>query len=163
FALCAKSHPRPRRVAVSDRRCLVCGASLEARRRHARTRSPSCRREMSRLRAVLSGRGDGPYATRGDVGVSRRNRENAPRRALQGTLELDGRLPGASSHANRCSHGPRADRKISGTALTPLPKGASGLPLLSLSPNTPGLRRATDRAVPGRLLPPLLQAQSEGG
>jgi hypothetical protein len=64
-------------------RCIVCGASLEGRRRHARTCSPSCRREASRLRAVLSGRGDGrmqPSPMQGSIGETV---QNAPRRALR--------------------------------------------------------------------------------
>jgi len=43
------------------RRCPVCGSSLIGRRSDCVTCSPACRREASRLRAVLAGRGDGPY------------------------------------------------------------------------------------------------------
>ena len=42
------------------RRCTVCGASLEGRRRQAHTCSSGCRRELSRIKAVASGRSDGP-------------------------------------------------------------------------------------------------------
>lgn len=37
------------------RHCVVCGASLAGRRSDAVTCGPPCRRERSRLRAVLSG------------------------------------------------------------------------------------------------------------
>jgi hypothetical protein len=43
--------------------CLICGESIEQRRSDALTCSPACRRERRRLQAILSGRGDGPYAS----------------------------------------------------------------------------------------------------
>jgi len=39
------------------RRCLVCGASLEGRRRQTRTCSDVCRAEASRLRRLLASGG----------------------------------------------------------------------------------------------------------
>jgi len=59
---------------VSDRRCLVCGASLARLRSDARYCSPGCRREASRIRAVLAGRSDGPYSTLGDLAQRRQRR-----------------------------------------------------------------------------------------
>lgn len=75
----ADDDPRAVRVAFEDRepkrrhermfaylppmrRCLVCGGSLTGRRSDCPTCSPSCRRQASRVRAVLSGRSDGPYS-----------------------------------------------------------------------------------------------------
>jgi hypothetical protein len=43
-------------------RCVVCGGPLRGRR-DATTCGPSCRRERSRLRAILDGRGAEPYPT----------------------------------------------------------------------------------------------------
>lgn len=37
--------------------CVMCGGSLEGRRRHALTCSGRCRAERSRLRRILDGRG----------------------------------------------------------------------------------------------------------
>jgi hypothetical protein len=50
------------------RRCPVCGVSLAGRHPDARTCSAACRREAGRFRAVLAGRGDGPYGTLADLG-----------------------------------------------------------------------------------------------
>lgn len=44
-----------------ERSCPVCGASLTGRRSDAVTCGASCRREMSRLRAILSGSDAEPY------------------------------------------------------------------------------------------------------
>jgi hypothetical protein len=47
--------------------CIVCGRTLAGRHADARTCSAACRREASRFRAVLAGRGDGPYRTLADL------------------------------------------------------------------------------------------------
>jgi hypothetical protein len=60
------------------RRCTVCGASLEGGDPRTLTCSPACRREAGRFRAVLAGRGDGPYRTLGEL-VARRSRVRANR------------------------------------------------------------------------------------
>jgi hypothetical protein len=57
-------------------RCRVCGTSLEGRRRQALTYSAACRREASRVRAMLDGRSEGRYATLADLQNRRRNRAN---------------------------------------------------------------------------------------
>lgn len=59
-------------------RCPVCGASLEGRRKQSKTCSSACRREASRLRAVLAGRGDGPYSTLQQLAERRQRRANWP-------------------------------------------------------------------------------------
>jgi hypothetical protein len=46
-----------------ERVCVVCGVSLDGRRSGALHCSPGCRREASRLRAILSGSGSGPYGS----------------------------------------------------------------------------------------------------
>jgi len=51
----------------------MCGASIDGRRRDALVCGPACRRERSRLRALLRGRGDGPYETVGAY-LARRQR-----------------------------------------------------------------------------------------
>jgi pilus assembly protein CpaF len=51
--------PRASRLA----KCVLCGVSLDGRRRGARHCSAACRAEASRLRAILSGRGSGPYSS----------------------------------------------------------------------------------------------------
>lgn len=61
-------------------RCRVCGAPLEGRRRDALTCSAGCRREASRIRAVMAGRGDGPYSTLRDLAERRRSRAKRPER-----------------------------------------------------------------------------------
>lgn len=43
------------------RSCVVCGTSLDDRRSDARHCGGPCRAEAARLRAILSGRGSGPY------------------------------------------------------------------------------------------------------
>jgi hypothetical protein len=45
----------------AERRCPVCGRDLAGHRSDARVCGSSCRRELSRLRALLAGRRDGPY------------------------------------------------------------------------------------------------------
>src|SRR5690349_18705921 len=47
------------------RRRMVCGASLEGRRRQTLTCSASCRREAARVRAILAGAGAAGYGTVG--------------------------------------------------------------------------------------------------
>jgi hypothetical protein len=43
--------------------CALCGLSLNGRRSDARFCSPGCRREASRLKAILRGGGAGPYSS----------------------------------------------------------------------------------------------------
>jgi hypothetical protein len=57
-----------------NRVCPVCGASLEGRKRDAVYCSPGCRREQGRIRAVLTGRSDGPYSSLGDLAERRKRR-----------------------------------------------------------------------------------------
>lgn len=45
------------------RLCPVCGADLAGRRADAIVCGAACRRERSRVRALLAGQGAGPYAT----------------------------------------------------------------------------------------------------
>jgi hypothetical protein len=40
---------------MTERRCVVCGAPMEGRRRQARTCGGACRAEASRLRRLLAG------------------------------------------------------------------------------------------------------------
>jgi hypothetical protein len=48
---------------MSARACVVCGASLEGKRGHARHCSTACRTEASRLARILAGQSPGGYAT----------------------------------------------------------------------------------------------------
>ena len=49
---------------MTERRmCAICGGSLAGRRRDAEVCGPACRRERSRLRALLDGRADGGYSS----------------------------------------------------------------------------------------------------
>ncbi len=57
---------------------MVCGGSLDGHRRDARYCSAACRREASRVRAVLSGRSDGPYAALADLANRRQRRAKQP-------------------------------------------------------------------------------------
>jgi hypothetical protein len=68
---------------MMHRRCIVCGGSLEGRRRDARCCSASCRREGARWRRVEAGEPDGPYSTIEQL-QARRQRRAKPtyRRAL---------------------------------------------------------------------------------
>jgi hypothetical protein len=54
--------------------CVVCGNSLEGRRIDARHCGGPCRAEASRLRAILSGRGSGPYRSLAERLEARRKR-----------------------------------------------------------------------------------------
>ncbi len=59
--------------------CVVCGASLAARRRHARYCSGSCRAEASRLRRILGGsQPDGFASVASRIGAMSRNRTDPP-------------------------------------------------------------------------------------
>jgi hypothetical protein len=60
------------------RRCAVCGGSLSGKRKDARFCSAACRREAGRLRAVLSGRSDGPYSALVDLANRRQRRAKRP-------------------------------------------------------------------------------------
>lgn len=66
--------------AVPERRCPVCGASLADRDPRARACSPAHRREVARLRRLLSGERDGFYGTLTEYTSRRRRkvRANAP-------------------------------------------------------------------------------------
>jgi hypothetical protein len=47
---------------MDERICVVCGRALDVdARRDALVCSPPCRAERGRLRAILDGRGSGPY------------------------------------------------------------------------------------------------------
>jgi len=63
------------------RRCAICGASMDGRRRDALVCGPACRRERGRLCALLAGRGDGPYET---VGAYLERRQRRAKRPLEG-------------------------------------------------------------------------------
>ena len=64
---------------------MVCGTSLEGRRADARRCGGPCRAEASRLRAILSGRGSGPYRSVAERLGARRKRT----RELLGTPEIE--------------------------------------------------------------------------
>jgi hypothetical protein len=73
------NHPPEILASMSTpRRCVVCGGSMEGRRPQARTCSASCRREASRIRAILAGESAGPYATLADLASRRTNRAKRP-------------------------------------------------------------------------------------
>lgn len=67
-------------VIEGSRVCPVCGESLEGRRADARYCGSVCRREARRVRALLTGRSDGPYRTLREY-VNRRQRR--AKRALR--------------------------------------------------------------------------------
>ena len=76
------SHPLPdararRRTTTPKRQCPVCGASLAGRRRDAESAAPRAGRERSRLRALLTGEGAGPYATLAESQARRRRTREA--------------------------------------------------------------------------------------
>jgi len=48
---------------TTARRCPMCGQDMTGRSPEAEVCGPSCRRERSRLLALISGRGAGPYPT----------------------------------------------------------------------------------------------------
>ena len=76
-------------------RCPVCGSSLVGRRSDSVTCSPACRREASRLRAVLAGRGDGPYVAVDQLLGRARRRAKAAQTRLSATARSreNGRVP----------------------------------------------------------------------
>jgi hypothetical protein len=55
---------------MTERRCVVCGARMEGRRRQARTCGGACRAEASRLRRLLAGEQpvDGCYSVADRLG-----------------------------------------------------------------------------------------------
>jgi hypothetical protein len=58
---------------MPERVCVMCGVPLVGRRADALHCSPGCRREASRLRAILSGSGSGPYGSIAQkLGVARK-------------------------------------------------------------------------------------------
>ena len=57
-----------------SRSCVVCGSSLEGRRRQTRCCSGACRAEAARLRAILSGSGAGTYRSVAGRLAARRKR-----------------------------------------------------------------------------------------
>jgi hypothetical protein len=46
---------------MGERACVICGESLDGRRSDAEVCGAACRRERSRLSALLRGDSDGPY------------------------------------------------------------------------------------------------------
>ena len=69
-------------MSVLGRGCVVCGVSLDGRRRQARYCSPSCRRHANRVLGLLRGEPQPGYAYL-DAYLPRRNRANAPRRGVE--------------------------------------------------------------------------------
>lgn len=65
-----------------ERRCPICGASLEDRDPRARACGPAHRRELSRVRRLLSGEPDGFYDTLGEY-MARGQREVRANRSHQ--------------------------------------------------------------------------------
>lgn len=63
-----------------QRCCTICRGSLQGRDPRALTCSPACRRERNRLRRLLDGQSDGPYATHADY-IARAPRVRAKRPA----------------------------------------------------------------------------------
>jgi hypothetical protein len=63
---------------IQPRACLVCGTSLEGRRREARYCSGACRREANRIAHLLAGQPDSGYRTLGDYVQRRQRRANGP-------------------------------------------------------------------------------------
>lgn len=59
---------------MSERSCVVCGGSMEGRRRHARCCGGACRAELSRLRRILAGRQADGYGSLSDMLSRRRKR-----------------------------------------------------------------------------------------
>lgn len=59
---------------MTERRCPVCGTSLDGRRADAVTCSTSCRRERDRLRRLLTGERDGRYGSVREYDERRRRR-----------------------------------------------------------------------------------------
>lgn len=73
------STSQPTTEKVSERVCVVCGASLINHRPDARHCSPVCRVETHRLRAILSGASSSPYK-------SIKERLEAAQKAYKGPL-----------------------------------------------------------------------------
>jgi deazaflavin-dependent oxidoreductase (nitroreductase family) len=65
-----------------ERNCVVCGASLDCYRIHARYCSGDCRAEVSRLRAILSGSGWVPYSSVAERLAAARKAHGAALRAV---------------------------------------------------------------------------------
>ncbi len=65
----------PGETSAMTRRCPVCGATLDGRRADAEVGGPVCRRERGRLRALLAGRGNGPYHSVAEYQARRPQRE----------------------------------------------------------------------------------------
>jgi hypothetical protein len=63
-----------------ERGCLLCGADLTGRDPRTVTCSPAHRRELSRIRRLVSGIPDGPYRTLGEY-LSRARKVRANRSA----------------------------------------------------------------------------------
>jgi hypothetical protein len=57
--------------------CVVCGATLDGRRVDALVCGPACRRERSRILAILSGQPAKPYATLAQYANRRQRRAKA--------------------------------------------------------------------------------------
>jgi|1185.fasta_scaffold53729_4 hypothetical protein len=54
------------------RRCPMCGKDMTDRSADAETCSPECRRERSRVKGLIEGRGAGRYATFAEYDARRR-------------------------------------------------------------------------------------------
>lgn len=63
---------------TNDRRCPVCGGSLDGRRSDAIYDRPSCRREANRVAHLLAGKPDTGYASLDEYAQRRRIRANRP-------------------------------------------------------------------------------------
>jgi hypothetical protein len=75
-------------LAATRRRCPVCGASLEDRHLSARTCGSACRRELSRVRRLIAGHPDGPYACLRDYTSRRTHSDGSARsRGVQNALK----------------------------------------------------------------------------
>jgi len=90
-----------------ERRCEWCDESLAGRRADAEVCGPECRRERSRVRRLLAGKGDGPY--------------RSPRQYLD---RLRRRAKPASGQSQ-----PRADRaRVDAGPASPYPVGNKAAP-----------------------------------
>lgn len=61
---------------TGERICPICGADMSGHRADAEVCGNRCRRERSRVRRLLIGKGDGPYRTVEDYLNRRRSRAN---------------------------------------------------------------------------------------
>ena len=61
-------------MTAAERRCRYCGTDIAGRRSDAIVCGPGCRRELSRLRALMSGKRVGPYETLAQYAARRQRR-----------------------------------------------------------------------------------------